>query len=134
MLSWTPTLSRVHYSSPVGYIIALHIRSQLSGLDTIPLTQLVQRNMRHATIDALTVDTGDGIVVVVVAVFVLIECSNGVEMPVARFAELKEEAGRGGVLLSSRMSNSNKRDSSGQRTAYRAPAQDICTTGSLDRR
>ena len=101
MLSWTPTLSRVHYSSPVGYIIALHIRSQLSGLDTIPLTQLVQRNMRHATIDALTVDTGDGIVVVVAAVFVLIECSNGVEMPVARFAELKEEAGRGGVLLSS---------------------------------
>ena len=101
MLSWTPTLSRVHDSPSVGYIIALHIQSQLSGLETIPLTQLVQRNMRHAIIDSLTVDTGDLVVVVVVAVFVLIECSKGVEMPVARFAELKEEAGRGGVVLSS---------------------------------
>jgi len=100
-LSWTPTLSRVLGSTSVGYVTALHIRSQLSGLDTIPLTQLVKRKMRHAIIDSLTVDTGDGVVVVVVAVFVLIECSKGVEMPVARFAELKEEAGRGGVVLSS---------------------------------
>ena len=39
--------------------------------------------------------------VVAVAVFVLIEGARGVEMLVGRFAELKEEAGRGVSVLSS---------------------------------
>ena len=59
----------------------------------------------------------------------VVGCSSGVEVLVARFAELKTKVGRGVLVPSSCISGLNKRDSSGQRTDRRASAHDIETTG-----
>ena len=52
--------------------------------------------------DSLTAGTGDGVVVVAVAVFVRMEESMGVEVLVAGSKEVEEEVGRGVAVLSSR--------------------------------
>jgi len=82
-------------------MIAIHIRSQLNDLDTIPLTRLVKRNMRHAIINSLTGGPGDGVVVVAADVFVLIEGFRAVEVLVAgsRSAVVMAAGTRGAEVL-----------------------------------
>ena len=83
MRGGTGLLCRLLPSSSAGRARMSEVEHSWATAITSPeqrLTRLVNRWRQQALLDSLTVSSGDGVVVVAVAVFVLIEGSRGVDV------------------------------------------------------